>query len=141
LAFAVGEAVERRIPGVPGEEACRDLGVDDRFARGQSGERVLEGRPVGDVVLQHVADASLPVGEQFGGEGRPVVGREHQHSDGGMGGLEATRCQQAFVALGRRHSHVDDGDVGWVVTDEGDQLVTGAAVAAIHPEITRGRAP
>ena len=77
VALARGELVERAVVALAQQLGDR-LGVQRGAALGHAPHGVDEVAHLGDAVLEQVADAAAPVGEQLGGVGALDVLREHQ---------------------------------------------------------------
>ena len=109
--------VERIVGAARDHELGDDLGVERGPAAGDPPQGVHELADVDDPVLEEVADAARPVGEELG----RVLPLDvlAQDEDRGAGhppaGLDGR--PQALVALGRRHPDVDDRDVGSMLDD------------------------
>ena len=71
-------------------------------------------------VLQQIAETALR--DELDRLARFDVLRQHEHAQLGMRGLELGRCASALVRVGRRHSNVDDDQVGVVLGDRRQQL-------------------
>ena len=120
LALARGELVERAVVA-RAEQLGDGLGVERRAALGDAADGVDELAHVGDAVLEQVADAAAPVGEQLGGVGPLDVLREHEHRQARDPPARLERGAHALVAERRRQADVDDADVRPVLVDGGQE--------------------
>ena len=107
----------------PGEQLGHDLRVEHRPAGGHPLQRVGKIIERADAILEEVADAASPVGEQIAGVGLLDVLREHEHGRAWHLAAGLDRGPQALVGVRRRHPHVDDRDVRAVLDDGGHQRV------------------
>jgi hypothetical protein len=57
--------------------------------------------------------------------------REHEHPDRGVGIADPPRGAQALVGEGRRHTHIDHGEIGIVLAD-GRAEAVGVAYGGDH---------
>ena len=84
---------------------------------------------VGDAVLEQIAGALGRLGQQLERVGLLDVLGEHEHRSRRALGADPVRRAQALVGVGRRHAHVDHGDVGLVRADLAQQLLGVARLA------------
>ena len=98
-----------------------DLGIERRATTGDAAQRIGELAHVGHAVLEQVADAAGPVGQQLAGVLRLHVLAQHQHRRARHQAARLDGRAQALVTLGRRHAHVDDRDVGPVLGHRGHE--------------------
>ena len=105
-------ADERVVGAVADHELGDDLGIERRAAASDPPQRVHELADVADAVLEQVADAAGPVGEQLRRVLPLDVLAEHEDRRARHAPAGLDRRPQALVALGRRHPHVDDRHVG-----------------------------
>ncbi len=98
-----------------------DLRIERRAAARDALRRFDE---VGDVehpILEQVAEPALR--DQPDRPRRLDVLGEHEHADVRVGVADPARGADALVGVGRRHPHVDDGEVGLVLADRPAQPV------------------
>src|SRR5215469_7756033 len=121
LAFAGGEGRERVTAA--GQQLRNDLGVQRAASRRHPIQGLEELGQVRDPVLEQVADAVRPVGQQLGGVALLHVLREHQHAHLGPAAAYHQRGAQPLVGEGRRHPHVHYHGVGLVLADRPKELL------------------
>ena len=119
LALAGRERGERVAPAAAGEELGDDLGVEGGAALAHPAHGGEELGDVGDAVLEEVAEAAGIDGEQLGGVALLDVLRQHEDADPRPARADLEGGPEAVVGVGRRHAHVDDGEVGLVALDRG----------------------
>src|SRR5215469_14653096 len=121
LALAGGEGRERVTAAR--QQLRDDLGVQRAASRRHPVQGLEELGQVRDPVLEQVADAVRPVGQQLGGVAFLHVLREHQHAHLGPAAAYHQRGAQPLVGEGRRHPHVHYHGVGLVLADRPKELL------------------
>ena len=96
---------------------------------------------VADPVLEQVADAAGPVGEQLGRVLPLDVLAEHEDRRAGHAPARLDRRPQPLVPLARRHPHVHDRDVGrWATTASTNDGPSPTFATTVPPDSSMSRA-
>ena len=114
LAFPGREASQHLVPGVPGQQLRDDVGIHGGTAAGDGPHGLDEPPHIGDPVLEQVAEAASPRGQQFPGVERFDVLGQDEHRQAGHLSARLDRRLQALVGEARREPHVHHGHVGAV---------------------------
>src|SRR6185312_8223887 len=125
LALARGERVERAVVARASvaDQLGDDLAVERRAAAGDATDRVEEGRNVTDPLLQQVADATLPSGQELRRVDRLDVLGEDQDAEVGVAAAGLDRGADPLVGEAGWQPHVDDRQVGLVGADDPQQAL------------------
>ena len=118
------ERADGIVAGVAGQQAGDHLWVHGRPTGCDPPYRFDELATIKHPVLQEIANATRAVGQQFAGvQLLDVLG---QHQDGQSRHLLPRRESRpdALIGESRRESDVDDGEIGWIGRDGGDEIVS-----------------
>jgi len=130
VAFARAQPAERVVGPATGQQQPDHLGVDGRAPAGHPVQRLEELLDPAHPLLEQVAQPRGATGQQVGGEGLLDVRREHEHGQAGQPPPGLDGGDDALVGMRGRHPHVDDGHVGLVLVDGGQER--GRAVGGRH---------